>query len=80
MDLTIFKNAANKLRYNQKVFILPFWSDIYENDDERKMTLEQSEQFSKDLYEIYDYLGYELIEVPKIVPSHRAEYILTKIQ
>jgi len=32
LDLTIFKSAAKKLRYNQKVFILPFWSDIYENN------------------------------------------------
>tara|TARA_Y100000588_G_C14268646_1_gene931199 strand:- start:62 stop:607 length:546 start_codon:yes stop_codon:yes gene_type:complete len=79
LDQLLFIHAAKENKYNKKVFILPCWDEIYVNDDERKMSLQQAQAFSRDLYEIYQSMGYQLIEVPKSSPSERANFILSNI-
>ena len=81
-DLTLdsYYKAARVYRFNPRVFFLPAWEDIYENDEERKMTFEQARQFGQDLRKIYISLGYSIIELPKVSAEARAGLILVHMQ
>lgn len=72
LNNTLYKKAAKLMPYHKTVFILPYWPEIYENDSERKMTLQQALDFDIDLRKIYTDLDYNLIEVPKVSPQNRA--------
>lgn len=73
-------SAVRKYRYNKKVFILPPWKEIYENDDERKQSFEEAVLTFKVMAETYEQLDYELIEVPKIEVKCRASFILENVK
>ena len=60
-------------------FFLSGWQDIYENDDERKMTYEQANQFGHAVKKIYETIGYNVINVPMDTPLARAEWILRSL-
>lgn len=70
------KDAANKYRYNHKVFLFPFWKEIYVNDTERKQDLDEAERTFWKLKEEYERFDYNTIEVPFLTPQKRAEWIL----
>jgi len=63
-------------RYDDRVFVLPAWREIYVTDDERKMTFEMAEAFGENVQRIYEGLGYEIVEVPKDTPDARARFII----
>lgn len=63
-------------RYYNKVFILPPWKEIYENDSERKQTWEEAEATFKIMKKTYEHLGYEVIEIPKTTVKQRCQFIL----
>lgn len=64
-----------KYRYANKVFILPPWLEIYQNDDERKQSWEEASNTFIKMKETYQEFGYELIELPKASVSQRVEMI-----
>lgn len=72
-------NASEKYRYNSQVFMLPAWEAIYENDEERKMSFEQAKQFGHDIKNIYQTLGYQVVDVPLKPPHVRAQFIIDNI-
>jgi predicted ATPase len=63
-------------RYDDRVFVLPAWREIYATDDERTMTFEMAETFGEDVRRIYESLGYEIVDVPKNTPEARARFIV----
>lgn len=65
--------------YNQKVFILPPWLDIYETDDERKQTWNEAVNTFDRMKQTYIRFGYQVIEVPKETVDRRCEFILNNI-
>ncbi|KTD62165.1 AAA family ATPase [Legionella spiritensis] len=71
--------AAHQYQYNKQVLFLPAWEEIYENDDERKMTYSQAKLFGDDVRKIYEDLSYNIIEVPLLPPYERAEFIVNTI-
>lgn len=72
--------TAREMMYNKNVFILPPWKEIYENDPERKQTLEVAERTFECMYETYREYGYHLIEVPKVTVEQRIKFILTTVE
>jgi len=74
------KTAANRYRYNNLVFFTPGWKDIYKHDSERKMSFEQANNFGNSIKDIYEKLGYKIVDVPFTSPSLRAEFILQSIR
>ena len=38
------KNAAEKCLYNERVFLFPFWEEIYVNDSERKQSPDEARE------------------------------------
>lgn len=71
--------AAHQYQYNKQVFFLPAWEEIYENDDERKMTYSQARLFGDEVRKVYEDLSYNIIEVPLLPPHERAEFIVNII-
>lgn len=67
---------AEKYRYNKKVFILPPWKEIYENDNERKQTWEEAEFTFQQMKETYLKYNYEVIEVPKGTLAERLKFVI----
>lgn len=65
--------------YNQKVFILPPWEEIYHTDSERKQTWEEAVLTFTKMKETYLNYGYEIIEVPKDTVENRVSFILNTI-
>ena len=63
-------------RYDDRVFVLPAWREIYATDDERKMTFEMAEAFGEDVRRLYESLGYEIVDIPKDTPAARAHFII----
>ncbi len=79
LELTHYKKCAELNRYNNKVLLLEPWEEIYENDDERKMTFEQALDFHHTLTQIYTSLNYDLCIVPKCSIKERAEFIKSQL-
>ncbi len=74
------QNAAGEYRYNNHVFFLPGWEEIYCNDDERKVDFAVAYSFGNNIREIYQELGYTIIDVPFISLEERVEYIILAVK
>ncbi|WP_288437204.1 AAA family ATPase [uncultured Chryseobacterium sp.] len=70
---------AREMTYNTTVFILPPWKEIYENDPERKQSIEQAVLTFECMKDIYREYSYSLVEVPKVSVEKRANFILDAI-
>ena len=73
------EDVARQYRYNQNVFYLPPWRDIYKTDDERKQSWEEAVASSELNAEMYRRFHYTLIDVPFESPEKRADFILAWI-
>jgi len=63
-------------KYNQRVFLVPPWPEIYVTDKERRHEFgEALEEYSR-LLEVYPALGYEVSIVPKVGVKERADFVL----
>lgn len=80
LDTEIYSNSANHYEYNQRVFWFQGWTEIYKNDEERKMSFQQASDFGERTHEIYRELGYDVIPVPLLPIDQRAEFIYNQIQ
>lgn len=82
IDLSLslaLKEAVKKYRYNKKVFILPFWEEIYQTDTERKQDLKEAKKTFEMMKSVYNELGYQCIEVPKISVEERADFVIGEV-
>lgn len=75
VDPSVAKRAARSRRYDDQVFILPPWEDIYTTDDMRKMRFADARPFQAALVGAYAGLGYELVEVPQVDLESRARFV-----
>jgi len=71
---------VNNCGYFQKVFITSPWKEMYVNDEIRKETYEESCFIHKCILDVYNELGYSLIEIPFSKPSERARFILDNLE
>jgi len=74
-----FLTHANNHRYSDKVFLMPPWEGIYQNDPERKETFKEAKVINEQLVDSYQALNYEIIEVPFVNPKERVKFILDQI-
>ncbi|MDR2235219.1 MAG: AAA family ATPase [Chryseobacterium sp.] len=65
--------------YNDPVFILPPWKEIYENDQERKQTWEEAVFTFEKMKETYLKYGCIVIEVPRDTVENRRDFVLSRI-
>jgi len=71
--------ACAAYRYNRSVFLAPPWPEIYAMDTERKQTYVEAVTTYEKMIEVYQDYGYFPIELPKIDPQARAEFVLAQI-
>lgn len=69
------QKAAELRRYNRKVFIAPYWSEIFTQDVERKQDADEAEATCQAMIEVYSSLGYELVNLPFASIQERACFI-----
>lgn len=65
-----------KARYSKKVFYMPIWKDIFENDVQRKESIEEAMEIDKNLRKAYLDLGFNLIEIPRSTINNRVDFIV----
>lgn len=70
---------AKRLRYNNKVFILPPWKEIYHIDEERKQSWKEAQYTFSQMKATYLNYGYELVEVPIDTVENRADFVIRHI-
>ena len=78
-DQYYLHTACRQYRYASLVFIAPPWHEIYEIDSERKQDFAEAVRTYEQLTSTYQEYGYELLELPKVVPSDRARFILNQL-
>ena len=71
--------TAKEMRYYPKVFITPYWDDIYVNDEHRKEPSEKAKQLEKYTIDCYKDYGYEVVLIPKASITERVNFILNSI-
>ena len=74
------ESACRQYWYAALVFLAPPWGEIYQTDGERKQDFSESERTYQYIAKIYRECGYETIELPKLRPAERAEFILDQLQ
>lgn len=65
--------------YNQTVFILPPWPEIYQTDQERKQSWEEAVYTYEQMKASYLNYGYDLVEVPTVTVEARVQFILEQL-
>ncbi|NQX40345.1 Predicted ATPase [Pedobacter steynii] len=73
------KGIAKNLRYHPFVFITPPWEEIYRNDTERKQTFAEAVETYEMMRHVYTKLGYDILEIPKISITERADFLVKTI-
>jgi len=68
-------SAASTFRYHPHVLFLEPWSEIYETDDERTMSFDDTLSFSEALREVYERSDYILVHVPRGSVEDRAAFV-----
>jgi predicted ATPase len=68
--------AAATFRYHRRVFIAPPWPDIFQQDNERKQSLEEAVQTYESMVDVYGAYGYELVELPRSSVEQRGRFVL----
>ncbi|MBN9656565.1 MAG: AAA family ATPase [Acidobacteria bacterium] len=70
------ERACRRYRYAPVVFVAPPWEAIYRTDSERKQAYEEVRRTHEHVVETYLQCGYELIELPRMSPASRAQFML----
>lgn len=71
--------AAERFRYNRRVFIAPPWPAIFTQDNERKQTPEDAVRTYEALVKAYASQGYELVRLPLVPVEERVRFVLATI-
>ncbi|MDB5704771.1 MAG: ATPase [Sphingomonas bacterium] len=72
--------AADGCRYNRRVFIAPYWDEIFTGDAERKQSPEEARATFDVMVETYRGYGYDLVELPRTTVAERVAFIVERIQ
>jgi len=74
-----YAEGAKKAGYSPDVFYMPFWKDIFANDEQRLESTEEAMKIDKSLRSAYTDLGFNLVEVPIGSIEERVDYILEQL-
>jgi predicted ATPase len=72
--------AVDRFRYHETVFMMPPWPEIFSNDDERKHSFEDALASYEAQLRTYERFGYQIIFVPKLDVSARADFVLSQLR
>lgn len=80
LDTSVALAASRRYRYDDVVFVLPAWPEIYVTDGDRQMTFESAQAFGERVREVYLHLGYTIVEVPRDSVETRARFIAEHVR
>lgn len=69
------RRAAERHRYNRRVFIAPHWPAIYAGDAERRQSAEEAEATCRAMERVYAALGYDLVPLPLAPVAERVAFV-----
>lgn len=75
----VLRPICSDHRYHARVFMTPPWPEIYVTDAERRHDFEAAMSEYQRLMETLPTLGYDVISLPKISPSERADFVLATL-
>jgi predicted ATPase len=73
-----FRAAAERFRYNTKIFVAPPWPEIFANDSERKQSLGEAVRTHDAAVKIYAEFGYQIVQLPKTSVQERLRFVLAE--
>ena len=79
LDTKAVQDAIRTRRYQTRVFCLPAWQQIYQQDEERTLSFEGAQAFGTLTREGFHSAGYEWVEVPKADIATRVRFIRDQI-
>lgn len=71
--------AAKAARYNARVFLAPYWDEIFTQDTERKQTCAEAKATCAVMRETYTALGYQITELPRADIASRADFVCAQL-
>lgn len=71
--------ATCATRYNARVFIAPFWAEIYTADEERKQPANVAEATYDVMVATYRAYGYTLVELPRASVAERVAFMRERL-
>jgi predicted ATPase len=71
--------AARTHRYNPRVFLAPFWADIYVHDAERIQPASLARATEAVMRDTYTGYGYRLVELPRASVAERVAFVLAEL-
>lgn len=71
--------ACDSYRYLGWAFLTPPWPEIYATDAERKQTLDEAVNTYGLMVKAYEDCGYDVVEIPRLSPAQRADFVLTML-
>ncbi|MBD9386662.1 AAA family ATPase [Agrobacterium sp. AGB01] len=74
-----FETAARRFRYNETVFAVPPWREIYQTDSERQHGFDDAVASYEALIQSYSDYGYRVVTIPKTNVEDRADFLLKTI-
>ncbi|SIT77231.1 AAA family ATPase [Pontibaca methylaminivorans] len=72
--------AAETARYNRRVFLAPYWDDIFTQDAERKQSRAEAEATCAAMRATYAALGYDIMELPRADTARRADIVAAHLE
>ena len=71
--------AAREMRYGGKVFLLPWWPQIYRQYAERLQTPDEAEATARIVASTWRDFGYDLVEIPRMDLDARVGFVLAAV-
>ena len=79
LDPTPYLQVRQNHRYNQHVFMLAPWQEIFATDKFRGMSFDEYTQFHQVIQQCYSDSGYKIVEVPRASVQARADFVLRTV-
>lgn len=76
----LIKSYLDDINYHPKVFLFPYWEEIYFNDEERKESFNEAIKIENHIINTYNNLNYSIIKVPKLPINERCDFILKSLE
>jgi predicted ATPase len=71
--------AARATRYNARVFLAPFWRDIFVQDAERPQSADSAQASEAVLRETYRDYGYTVVDLPRASVADRVAFVTARL-
>ncbi|MBM6576886.1 AAA family ATPase [Microvirga sp. SRT01] len=72
----VLDHAARSHRYNRRVFLAPFWAEIFTEDAERQQSMQLAAATESIMRATYADYGYTIVELPRASVAERVGFVL----